>query len=185
MNLKNIFILISISIAFHNVAAQQTPVDGWNHGSDQLKITVKSLEKIFLNPTKVKQFENSLGKYQRLVDQTDTTRYLNETPMKIEMPYSLEKKGNQFSRILLTYDSSQFISSIYFILEEDNIDINKLASFLNETIKAGYKYNLRWTRFYSAFKPDRGRTIYYNSVKKVRISITPINEFKTAIEFTK
>jgi len=70
-------------------------------------------------------------------------------------------------------------------MEEDDINVDKLAKFITESALAGYKYNLKWTRFYSAFKPDRGRTIYYNSLKKVRISITPINEFRTAIEFSK
>jgi hypothetical protein len=181
-------LLLTAGICLCTLYTQAQNDNGWKYGNYQLKLTVKSLETYFVKPYTITQFEKTLGQYLPKDYISDTTAYADGT-VKINMPYinmsSKQLKDGVFDELFTSYDGNQKLTSLRFILEEHDVNVDRLQAFMRQINAAGYKYDLRSTRLQGAFAGNSRKFYYWNAAKKVHISIYFIEENRYAVEFSK
>ncbi len=152
--------------------------DGWKKGTGtfSLKLSVRNFERYLLKPVKAKDFEKTLGHYDRRWYDSDS--HINDDGKSIiVMPYII-RKNDEFYELTLRYDGkSEIINSITIEVVEDDIRINKILGFINELTSTGYVLDLASARMADRYgTPEAKKAIFYNNkIKKIRVSIYEVD----------
>jgi hypothetical protein len=164
--------------------------EGWKkgNGSFSRKLSVPNFEKYILKKVLVKDFEMTLGEYDRQWYYSDSTTTYNGGWV-IRMPYVIKKTDDEFYDVTIFYDNrTKVISEIDMEVEEDNPHIDKMKQFLVELVSAGYVYDLAAARMRERSGVGNARKVvsYDNKTKKIKVNVLEIEyDHKYKVFFSK
>lgn len=194
-SLLALIVCFSITAHAQNDSMKSKEPDWYGEGNNTFVPTIKVLQSYFTKRYTVKQFEKTLGNFERCWYKSDTTRYNTDInkkdsagqyiydSVKIVMPY-FNKRGNTTDELYVSYDAKQKITSIRFILEEDQVRVDKLGIFVKQLKSAGYKQDIAYTRINRSMGSYRSLFLE-NHASKTSVRVTFIDEYRYSITISK
>jgi hypothetical protein len=175
-----------------NDVPKNNEYDGWKKGNGTFsrKLSVQNFEKYLLKKVLVKDFEKTLGEYDRQWYSSDSTKN-NDSGWTIRMPYVIKKNENDFFYVTIYYDNiTKAIKEFAMEVEEDDLHVDKMSQFLRELITAGYTFDLAAARMRERYGVGNARKIisYDNKIKNIKVYILDLeygNKYKVSFAKTK
>jgi hypothetical protein len=183
--MKSLILAFFIVCSFKSFAQTDTTLEApeWYYGDKSFSLSIKKLQTYFTKPTTLKQFEKTLDHYQRQFEQDDTTYYPDTKTFKVLATYyNLHDKSGKVDNLYITFDPKQKVTAIRFVVQQDQLDVDKLNNYIVQLKNGGYTYDLRYSRMSRAFGGSSKNLYFKNSALKVFVTIHIIDENRFSVE---
>lgn len=146
-----LFLIFCIPLQIVAQVSQGKIDSSYGVGNNTFRLTIKSMQSVLTAKMSVKQFEKTMGRYERDFIESNSSNYDNTT--HTTMPYNiLYKDANYSDRISVSYkDKDKVVTSFTYYMYENNIRVSKLEDMLSQIKVLGYKKDVANERLKRAF----------------------------------